>query len=562
VNLKKEVSIVICGEAGQGIQSIEQIVSRTAKSAGYRVFSTSEFMSRIRGGSNSTEIRISSHEIGAYVDRIDILIPLNQDALFHLQNRISDETLILGEREILKSGREIIDIPFSKIASEAGSKIYANSVAVGAICGLLKIEFSLFEEQVKKVYARKGDEIVEKNIEAGKKGYTKGADLLASKDIRIDIGAMDRAADLLLMSGADAVAFGAIAGGCNFIASYPMSPSTAVLTLLAGYSHAFDSIVEQAEDEIAAINMALGASYAGARAMVTTSGGGFALMAEGISLAGMLETPVVIHLGQRPGPATGLPTRTEQADLELALYAGHGEFPRAIFAPGTVEQAFSLTHRAFGLADTCQVPVVILTDQYFIDSNYAAPPLDLKNISNDSSVVNTSGDYKRYVVTASGVSPRGIPGNGEGLVRVDSDEHTEEGLITESGEVRKSMVEKRMRKLDLLKNDCVAPTLIGPDTYSTLVVCWGSNFHAVKEALFIIGRNDMAALHFSQVYPLHTQTADYLNKAKRTILVENNATGQFGKLIKLATGLEFDKKILKYTGAPFSVEELVRQIVE
>jgi len=214
---------------------------------------------------------------------------------------------------------------------------------------------------------------------------------------------------------------GAIAGGCSFISTYPMSPSTGVWIFLTQHSKEFDIITDQSEDEISAINMAIGAWYAGARGMVATSGGGFALMVEGLSLASMIETPVVIHLGQRPGPATGLPTRTEQADLEFVLHAGHGEFPRIILTPGTMEDAFNLSQRAFDLADKYQVPVFILTDQYFLDSYYNLPSLNLSDIRNQSHVVKTNKEYKRYQLTENGISPRGIPGYGEGLVSVDSD---------------------------------------------------------------------------------------------------------------------------------------------
>ena len=557
-----DITIVVCGEAGQGIQTIDQALTHLLKLAGYNVFSTKEFMSRIRGGSNSTEIRVSSKEVNTFVDRIDILIPLNNNAISHLEKRISDKTLILAEKEKFNTDYPITNVPFLKIASEAGGKIYANSVAVGVILGMLKVKLSFLEEYFTKRYETKGADIVQKNIVSCREGYEIGQSLLNVNHVKIDISKDSKVNECILLNGGEAVSLGAIAGGCNFVSSYPMSPSTSVLTSLAKHSYDFDIIVEQAEDEIAAINMALGAWYAGGRALVTTSGGGFALMGEGISLAGMIETPVVIHLAQRPGPATGLPTRTEQGDLELALYAGHGEFPRIIFAPGSLEEAFYLTQKAFNLADKYQVPVIILTDQYLIDSYYNIPPFDLSNVTNEKTIVKTEKDYKRFTLTESGLSPRGIPGYGEGLVCVDSDEHTEAGYITEDLELRERMVDKRLKKLDAIKNDLVSPSFIGNKDYTTLIVCWGSNLHAVKEALNTIDRDDLAALHFAQVYPIHPDTASYLGKAENTILIENNATAQFGKLLKLNTGLDIDKKILKYNGSPFSVEEIARGIVK
>ena len=387
-----------------------------------------------------------------------------------------------------------------------------------------------------------------------------GAGLVRSSKVSFNSVGDAGVEDQVLLNGGEAVALGAIAGGCNFIASYPMSPSTSVLVFLAKHAKTFDIIAEQAEDEIAAINMGLGAWYAGARAMVTTSGGGFALMTEGVSLAGIMESPMVVHLAQRPGPATGLPTRTEQGDLELALYAGHGEFPRIIFAPGKIEDAVDLTQRTFNLADKYQVPVFILTDQYFMDSYYNTATPDLSKAKIEKYVTRTKKDYCRYELTKSGVSLRGVPGFGTGFVAADSDEHDTEGHITEDLDLRIRMVDKRLNKGELLKKDNILPELTGAKNYKNLIVCWGSTHNIAEEAVRKLGRDDVALLHFKQVYPLPDQTAGYLQKAEKTIIVENNATSQFAKLIKLSTGIDIDKKILKYNGLSFFVEELTKKL--
>ena len=561
------ISIVLCGQAGMGIQTVESILTRMLKLAGYNVFATKEYMSRVRGGNNSTQIRVSSRPVSAFVNRIDLLIPLNKGAVQHLQERISRETIVLAETKVVgdeaASGRfRFVEAPFTKIATDIGNKVYSNVVAVGVLAGLLGIRIESICDYVKQFFSVKTADIVQKNVQAAKAGFRLAEDLARREKISIDINSDADVKDQILLSGSEAVALGAIAGGCNFISAYPMSPSTGILVFLAKHAKDFGIIAEQAEDEIAAINMVVGAWYAGARAMVTTSGGGFALMTEGLSLAGMLETPVVIHLGQRPGPATGLPTRTEQADLELALYAGHGEFPRVIFAPGKIEDAFYLTQKAFNLADKYQVPVFILTDQYFMDSYYNIDSFDLSNIKVETHIVKTRKDYKRYELTENGVSPRGIPGFGEGLVVVDSDEHDTEGHITEDLDLRTKMVDKRLKKYELLKNEIIPPELIGPDDYKTLIVCWGSTYNVVNEAMKNLDRSDISFLHFKQVYPLHSKTADYLKRADRTIIIESNATGQFGKLIKLHTGIDVDEKILKYNGLSFTVEELVESLTK
>jgi 2-oxoglutarate ferredoxin oxidoreductase subunit alpha len=562
----REVSIVICGEAGQGIQTLETLVTWVLKDSGYNVFATKEFMSRVRGGSNSTSIRISSARIASYVDRIDLLIPLTSDSIHRLGKRLSPETIIIGEKEKIARALDpekyrIVDIPFSKIASDIGGSFYANIVATGVIACIFDIENEVLSHIVRKVFSGKSRDMIEKNLEALNRGCEIGIGLIKSGEIA-DIPKNPKVKGELLMNGTEAVALGAIAGGCNFISSYPMSPSTGVLTYLSQLAATFGIVSEQAEDEISAINMVLGAWYAGARAIITTSGGGFDLMTEGLSLAGMIESPLVIHLAQRPGPATGLPTRTEQGDLNLALYSGHGEYPRIIFAPGTLEDAFNLTGQAFHMADKYQVPVFILTDQYFLDSYYNIPDLDLSGSTSERHIVKTGSDYKRYTLTESGISPRGVPGYGEGVVVADSDEHDEEGHITEDLDLRIKMVDKRLKKGDLMRKEALPPRLIGKDHYHTLILCWGSTYNAVREAVTSINDDGISALHFSQVYPLPEGIEGYLKRAEKRIVLENNATGQFGSLITKETGFHVDGKILKYNGLPFSVEEVTTKIGE
>ena len=557
-----DISIVLCGEAGQGIQTVEQLFTKIVKKAGFNVFSTKEYMSRVRGGSNSTQLRISTEPVSAYINRIDILITLSEYAIKHLGDRVSNKTIIIGEKNHIKNNKnfKVIEIPFSLHAKEIGNIVFSNTIAVGLLSALCNIDNKVMNGQVENFFSKKKKNLVKNNILAAEKGYNAGSDLVKKGKIRFNISVPKQQNTDMVLNGTQAIGLGALAGGCNFISSYPMSPSTGVLTFLSQQSNDFDIIVEQAEDEISAINMALGAWYAGARAMVTTSGGGYALMTEGVSLAGMIESPIVIHLAQRPGPATGLPTRTEQSDLEHALYSGHGDFPKIIFAPGTLQEGFYLTQKAFNLADKYQVPVYILTDQYFVDSYNNIPGLHLDRISNRNYFVETKKDYKRYELTNNGISPRGIPGYGNGLICVDSDEHDEEGRITESMNIRTQMVDKRLRKLKEIMKETIPPTLIGDEHYKTLIIGWGSTYHIIKEAIEKIDRKDVSFLHFKQIYPIHPNTINFLKKAEKTIILENNATSQFGKLIKLHTGYEINHKILQYNGLPFSVETVEKQI--
>jgi 2-oxoglutarate ferredoxin oxidoreductase subunit alpha len=560
-----DLSIVLSGEAGQGLQTLEQLMLQVFKLSGYHVYSYSEFMSRIRGGNNSTQIRISSRKTAACARRIDIFVPIHAGAMSRFRDRISRETVILGDRafidrEYAEGGYPVVEIPLAEMSREAGGALYLNVILLGIFSGLLNVDPGLMESVLARSLSKAGEEGLGKNFAAARKGYEKGTHLLASGQAFPVIERSEAVKEELLMTGVEAIGLGCIAGGCNFVSSYPMSPSTNLLVYLARNAGEFGIVVEQAEDEIAAVNMALGSWYAGGRAMAATSGGGYALMVEAMSLCGAIESPLVIHLGQRPGPATGLPTRTEQADLEHVLYSGHGEFPRLVLAPGTFEQGFRLASHAFYMADKYQVPVFLLTDQHFLESGHSINASDLSLPGPSSFTVRTEPGYERYRITESGVSPRGIPGWGEGFVRVDSDEHTEGGVITEDFSMRTAMVDKRLRKLAAMKQESLPPTLTGNQDYRHLVVGWGSTCHVIREALESIGRKDTASLHFSQVWPLHASTAELLGRAEKKIIIENNATSQFGRLIRQQTGMEFDERILKYNGMPFLVEEVAERL--
>ncbi|MEK6794052.1 MAG: 2-oxoacid:acceptor oxidoreductase subunit alpha [Spirochaetota bacterium] len=555
MNFTDDISIVLAGEAGQGIASIEKIVVSLVKNAHMHIFATKEYMSRVRGGVNSTSIRIASERVSAYTQRIDILIPLTGETTTHLAKRISKRTVIIGEKNDRYPG--IIDVPFSDIAREAGNSLYANTVAAGMCAGLLSIDESILERTIRASFHGKDEHVVSANVAAGAKGYAAGREL--SKTIRISIKPDSSVADDIILSGTDAIAVGAVAGGCNFVSAYPMTPSSGVLTALAGLSKTNDIIVEQIEDEVGALNMVLGAWYAGARAMTTTSGGGFALMTEAVSLAGMIESPAVILVSQRPGPATGLPTRTEQGDLDLVLHAGHGEFPRIILAPGDTAEAYELSRTAFDLADRYQVPVFILSDQYLVDTYYNIPKPDTARTPS-SCVLRTDSSYRRFALTKSGISPRGIPGYGEGIVRVDSDEHDEDGRITEDLDVRNDTVQKRLSKFKAMKKDELPAVLIGPKKHSTLIVGWGSTKEMVREALTGIDDGKTAYLHCPQIFPFPVTAKRIIDAAKKFVVIEGNATGQFASLIHRETGRRADDAVLKYNGLPFSVEEVMASI--
>jgi 2-oxoglutarate ferredoxin oxidoreductase subunit alpha len=339
------------------------------------------------------------------------------------------------------------------------------------------------------------------------------------------------------------------------------------MNYVAANAEAFNVVVEQAEDEISALNMAIGASFTGVRSMTTTSGGGFSLMVEALGLSGMTETPVVIFLSQRPGPATGLPTMTEQGDLEFALHAAQGEFPRCVLAPKSADDAFYLTARAFNIADKFQIPVFVMSDQYLADSLFTCERFDPKRISIDRHLLTDSQiraeDYKRYKLTRSGVSARALPGQAGAVVVADSDEHDEEGHIDESVENRIKMTEKRMKKLEGLKKEISTPEIYGPKAAALSLIGWGSTYGPLKEAVDKLSdmRVDVNLVQYSEIYPLPLKhTNSILKKAQKTVCVENNSTGQFSRVLKSETGFSVLDHVLKYDGRPFSPEFIVRAL--
>ncbi|MCX6356633.1 MAG: 2-oxoacid:acceptor oxidoreductase family protein, partial [Candidatus Aureabacteria bacterium] len=347
--MRGELNVRISGEAGQGVQTIGTALCEICRHAGLSLFAHQDYMSRVRGGNNYFQVRISDHPLRAPRARADIIIALDRASVdIHRASLVGDGVILVdAEKFGLDAGDPaLFHVPLYALASRAGGERCVNSVALGAMAGLLRLPFDRVERVTRAAFAVKGDAIAGENIAAARAGYDTVRQLFARDDFALGEG---RGGGALLMNGNDAIALGAIRAGCKFYSAYPMTPATSIMNVLARHAERYGIVVEQAEDEIAAVNMIIGASFAGVRAMAATSGGGFALMVEGISLAGMTETPVVVVVAQRPGPATGFPTRTEAADLEFVLHAGHGEFARAVYAPGTIEEAFSLTVRAFNI---------------------------------------------------------------------------------------------------------------------------------------------------------------------------------------------------------------------
>jgi 2-oxoglutarate ferredoxin oxidoreductase subunit alpha len=541
-----DINIVVSGAAGQGIQTIGYIIAKTASEAGYYVFSWQEYESRIRGGSNSYRIRIGDEAVNGPLVSADVFLPLDKKSKAKYRPLLKETGIMIDEHE---TGDQVITVPFVSIAkNEFGNKLFANTVAAGALAAVLGIKPESLNDVITDEFTGKSNEIIRTNLAAAASGYK----LAKTSCEGVCPWVLPRREQKqYLISGNEALALGAAAAGCRFIAAYPMTPSTGIITFLSKHKERLKIFTEQAEDEIAAINMVIGASYAGVRAMTATSGGGFALMVEGISLAGMTETPVVIVLGQRPAPATGLPTRTEQGDLLFAINAGHGEFPKLVFAPSDPYDAFHKIVRAFNLAEKYQMTAIVLSDQFLADSKFTVADFALDTMVNTSYLANYEDvvDYKRYQLAETGISPRLYPGQSRHLVCCDSDEHDEYGHITEDLQLRNRMVEKRLKKFELLKTEILAPEAYRIDTAEDLLVSWGSSRNAVFEAVDKLRKKgtNVGSLHFTELWPLPAYNFPH---EKQYHLVESNATGQFGRLLRSEYGLTIKRTITRYDGLP------------
>ena len=561
-----DLNIVIGGAAGQGVHTITGLLAKILVRQGCRVLYVQDYQSRIRGGHLFNRIRVADHPLVSSREGIDLLVALNQETIRLHRDELSPDGVILYDAS------EVTDLPtgVNGLALKAGdllperkaAGVAINAGASGAILGLLKLPLEPLMVLLLEAFQDKGREVVGWNHLAAAQGHRQGA-AVGSRYSLAEITAPPQ--PRVLISGHEAVALGALAAGVQFLCGYPMTPWSSVLNAIGQRAEAWGVVVEQAEDEIAAINMAIGASYAGVRAMTGSSGGGFALMVEALGLAGCSETPLVIIEAQRPGPSTGLPTRTEQGDLSFVLSAGQGDFPRAVLAPGNAAQGFALTARAFNLADRYQLPVFVITDQYFGDTNCTHELEDFPGeVEIDRALATgpAEGAYERYALTADGISPRRLPGFGP-VVVADSDEHTPDGHLTEDLEMRVKMHDKRLRKLTGLAQELNGITTMGPADAPLALACWGSSLGPVQEAVARLnaGKTPARLVHFSELWPFPAAAvAAALGSPKKLVMVEMNATGQFNRLLRQETGIAADHLVLKYDGAPFTPEYILRAL--
>lgn len=563
---EKIFSIKIGGAAGQGVKSAGLLLAKTATRSGYYIYTYTEYPSLIRGGHNVMQICLSPQEVTAPVQKVDLLIALNQETVDkHLEELLPGAGIIFdsgAELDISKVSSEInlLPVPLSKIAQDSGGEeLLSNTVALGASLALLGGDLVVLQNLIGENFAGKA-EMVQANQKAAELGFNFVTQNYADK-IGQTLKKLENISPAMVVNGNEAMALGAIAGGLQFASIYPMTPITNLLHILASYQQEYGFTYKQPEDEIAAINMAIGASFAGVRSLTATSGGGFCLMAEGLSLAGITETPLVAILGMRAGPATGLPTWSEQGDLQFALHVGHGDFPRIVLSAGDAREVFDLTAQALNLADKYQTPVILLVDKNICENDQSFPSFDVSalKIERGKLITEKVTDYQRYKLEEDGISPRTIPGSGNFFI-ANSEEHNLLGYSSEEIESRNIQMKKRMSKLKTCAEvDMPSPDLFGPQVADITLVSWGSNKGVILQALKNFPNVNFLYLSWLNPFP-EEAVRNILSQANYIIDIECTYSGQMANLIREKVGIEIMDKMLKFDGRPFYPEEIVEKI--
>lgn len=572
--MRNEVVWKVGGQQGEGIDSTGEIFALALARKGYYISSNKHFASRIKGGYTHYQIRVTIDPAYYHGDYTDVLLALDQETIDNNMEVMSEGAIILreGKEESLQSNGNVTNfiLPLTKIAEEIGGKIVRNMVALGASAALFGLPEDLFDSLIEDKFVKKGDEIVKMNKNAVRAGYQKAKEYLDNGQLTvIQLQKPEVEIPRNLMIGNEAVGFGALAGGCRFLSAYPITPASEVMEWLKKELPQVGGTVVQAEDEIAGITMAIGAAYSGVRSMTSTSGPGFSLKTEALGLAGISETPLVIMNTQRGGPGTGLPTKYEQSDLNTMVNAGHGEIPRIVLAPSTVEEAFYMTAQAFNYAEKYQCPVIIAMDLYLSlfkqtvnKLNFSKVSLDRGKLLSDEDVSkNDDRFFLRYEVTEDGVSNRSIPGQKGGVHTANSNEHGPTGHIEEDTTNRINMMKKRLEKLSALTDPGFE--VDGSVESDVLLVGFGSTYGVIQEA-----KNKLAAKGFNVTHtqvkrltPFDTDLKDYVLGSKKVVVIENNYTGQLKRLLQmeLNTGKELEG-VVKYDGNPFTLKEVMDQL--
>lgn len=573
----KDISVMIAGKAGDGVLFTGNVLAKILKRQGWEIATYRDFPSNIRGEPTNYTIRARLEEVYGRGDDIDVFMAFDCEAIIKHSRRMAEGGILLCDGEDLarlefsKNTRKTYHrFPLRRLAKKNfGKDIFKNMIALGALCYILDLDFSVIEKIISEAFLKKkGKEVVQKNVTAIHLGCEQAKKIVQPGERHLLARRKD--SNRLLLSGDEAIAFGSLVAGCRFFAAYPICPASEVWQWLTVYFPQYNGIVVQTEDELAALNMALGASYAGAKAMTSTSGPGASLMMEAFSLAGMAEIPIVVVHVQRAGPSTGMPTKTEQGDLNQWIYGSHGDFPRIVLSPGTVEECYEFTIKAFNLAEKYQCPVILLTEQDYGQNLRSVKKFDLKNIQIDRGKLLSQEellkikDFKRYEFTSDGISPRAFPGMKNGLHMVESNEHNEMGYRNEDPENRVRMMQKRMEKLRAASKDMVPPKVWGKRDAETGIIGFGSTFGPIREAIGQLEEKEIRVkyLQMRTLWPFPSRKVkEFVAACQVVFVVENNFFGQLSELIKSQIRLPFEmRNIVKYSGQAFRPQEISIQI--
>ncbi len=576
----REVTLGIGGAAGDGLDKTGDTFAKTASRLGLYLYAYNSYQSIIRGGHIWLRVRMGEEKVYSHGDHLNLLIALNQDTLERHAREVEPGGAVLFNSDKLTLDSSLFEgqvlpvpMPVRELLKPLGKTlpVMQNTVSLGAAIFLLGLDFEMMAEVLADTFQHKGQEVVNQNVQVAKAGYNYAKEKFVPLGYEWDFSRIRRP----FITGNEAMALGAVAAGCKFYSAYPMTPASTILHWMVAHADRCGIVVKQCEDEIAVANMAVGAGLAGARSMCATSGGGFALMTEAVGQAGMIEAPVVFITVQRGGPSTGIPTKTEQADLNQALGASQGDFPRIIMAPADVTEAYYTAAEALNLADKYQLPVIILSDLLLsehpetIERDALKPDLVIDRGQLVTEWPEDNGTYKRYAFTDSGISPRALPGTKNTVYVSPTDDHDEEGILISdeytSPPVRRKVQEKRMRKLEGALKELPPPQIEGPEDADVTLVGWGSCRGVIREAAEILRSEGIATnqLHFKYLLPFHAKEAlEILNGCRKTIGVEVNYTGQFSRHLRSETGFSLDDMVLKYDGEPFEPAFIVNRVKE
>jgi len=565
-----EVRIRIGGPAGFGIKAAGQTLARVFARAGYQTFDLTEYPSLIKGGHNTFHLRISEEQIFSHVMATDILVALDAATVgLHLAELTPGAAIIFDPKDVASEdldlgGRDdlcLVPVPLTDIVYEVGGiKIMRNVIALGAVLGHMDFPIEGLADSLKAQFSHKAPEVAEQNVTAATRGWEVARE--AHCDFPFHLAVRDDQPPTIIADGNEALAMGALAAGIGMYAAYPMTPATSVLHVMAKHADAAGVVVKHTEDEIAAINMCIGAAFGGTRTMCATSGGGFSLMVEALGFAGISESAIVVGLLTRPGPATGLPTWTEQSDLRFALHAAQGEFLRVVLAPGDHAEAFEFGWKAFNLADQLQTPVIILGDSYLSDNHQTQPPPDLAEVCVDRGLLQTTGEveqYERYAITPNGVSPRVLPGVVGAQQIVNSYEHDTHGWAAEDIHNRTTQNAKRLKKERLARELVPAPRYYGPKEAAVSILLFGTTKMPAREAMKWLEAEGVAVniMQITTMWPFPAAEVNaFLERATRTLIIEGNATGQLEGLIREHCLREIGHRLNRTDGRPFSPEQI------